>query len=167
MVNDILRLAIAYNGNDIKRINHLLKVYSLAHHIGILENCDIQLQTIIDISSILHDIGIHESERKYNSSAGKWQEIEGPIVAQELLKELDLDNKIKDRVLFLIGHHHSYSDIDGIDFQILVEADFLVNIFEDEMTKSDCQKIKKNIFRTESGIKLLEELYMLQPHSQP
>jgi hypothetical protein len=155
-----LGLAIAYNGNDIKRINHFLKVFSFARHIGLLENCDVHLQPVIDISSILHDIGIHESERKYNSGAGKWQEIEGPAVARELLKELPLENNIKDRVLFLIGHHHSYNDIDGIDFQILAEADFLVNIFEDGMTESECVKIRGNIFKTKSGIKLLEELYM-------
>ena len=92
LVNDVLDLAIAYNGNDIKLTNHFLKVFSFAHHIGILENCDAQLQTIIDISSILHDIGIRESEKKYNSSAAKWQELEGPIVAKELLKDLNLEN---------------------------------------------------------------------------
>jgi HD superfamily phosphodiesterase len=160
LINDVLGLAIAYNGNDVKRINHLLKVFSFAHHIGISENCDARLQTIIDISSILHDIGIHEAERKYNSSAGKWQEIEGPIVAQELLRELPLDKNIEERVLFLIGHHHSYNEIDGIDFQILVEADFLVNMFEDRMEKKECLKIKENIFKTKTGIRLLEKLYL-------
>jgi HD superfamily phosphodiesterase len=160
LVNDVFGLAIEYNGNDIKRINHLLKVFSFAHHIGVSEKCDPQLQIVIDISAILHDIGIHEAERKYNSSAGKWQEIEGPEVAQELLKNLSLEKNIKERVLFLIGHHHSYNDIDGIDFQILVEADFLVNMFEDEMAKPECLKIKQNIFKTKSGIKLLEGMYL-------
>jgi hypothetical protein len=129
MVDKIMDLAITYNKNDVLRINHLLKVYSFAHHIGIMEGCNAQLQTIIEIAALLHDIGIHESERKYNSSAGNWQELEGPIVAGELLKDLNLDSSIQNRVLFLIGHHHSYKAIDGIDFQILVEADFLVNIF--------------------------------------
>ena len=160
LISKILDLAITYNGNDIKRINHLLKVFSFARLLGIMENCEPQLQTIIEISAILHDIGIHEAERKYNSSAGNWQEIEGPIVAQELLKDLNLDKNILERVLFLIGHHHSYKAIEGIDFQILVEADFLVNIFEDGIGKSECEKIKENIFKTKTGIRLLEQLYM-------
>ena len=160
IVNDVLDLAITYNGNDAKRINHLLKVFSLASHIGIMENCDSRLQTIIEISALLHDIGIHESERKYNSAAGNWQEIEGPIVAQELLEDLSLENDILERVLFLIGHHHSYNAVDGIDFQILVEADFLVNIFEDKIEKTGCVKLKETIFKTKTGIKLLEQLYM-------
>jgi hypothetical protein len=160
LIDDILDAAITYNGSDVKRINHLLKVYSFAHHIGIMEKRDTKIQTIIDISAILHDIGIHEAERKHNSSAGNWQEIEGPSVAQEIFKNFALDNAIKDRVLFLIGHHHHYNIIDEIDFQILVEADFLVNIFEDGMDEHSIKNIKEKIFKTKSGIGLLEKLYL-------
>jgi HD superfamily phosphodiesterase len=160
LIDNILDLAIFYNKNDVKRINHLLKVFSFAHHIGIMEKCNTKTQEIIDISALLHDIGIHEAERKHNSNAGNWQELEGPPVAKELLKDIHLDNTIKERILFLIGHHHQYKIIDDIDFQILVEADFLVNIFEDEMNEDTIKKIKGNIFKTESGIKLLEELYL-------
>jgi HD superfamily phosphodiesterase len=160
LIDNILDSAITYNGNDVKRINHLVKVFSFAHHIGIMEKCDTKTQTIIDISALLHDIGIHEAERKHNSNAGNWQEIEGPPVAKELLKDFDLDNTIKDRVLFLIGHHHHYNIIDDIDYQILVEADFLVNIFEDELDKHSIKNIKEKIFKTKNGTKLLEELYL-------
>jgi hypothetical protein len=159
MIDKIMDLAITYSGNDVKRINHFLKVYSFAHYIGIKENCNSELQTIIDIAALLHDIGIHEAERKHNSNAGNWQEIEGPIVAKKLLSNINLDNNIQERVLYLIGHHHTYNDIDGIDFQILVEADFLVNIFEDNIESTVINNIKINIFKTNNGIKLLEQLY--------
>jgi HD superfamily phosphodiesterase len=159
-IDNIFALAISYNGNDIKRINHLIKVFSFAHHIGVMEKCDTNTQAIIDISALLHDIGIHEAERKHNSSAGNWQELEGPPVARELLKDIGLDEAIKERVLFLIGHHHHYQDIDGVDFQVLVEADFLVNIFEDEMDEHSIKNIKEKIFKTETGICLLEKLYL-------
>jgi HD superfamily phosphohydrolase YqeK len=159
MVDRIMDLAITYNGNDVKRINHLLKVYSFAHYIGVKENCKSELQTVIDIAALLHDIGIHEAERKYNSDAGNRQEIEGPVVAKELLKDINLNSEILERVLYLIGHHHTYKAIDGTDFQILVESDFLVNIFEANMEKAAIDSIKKNIFRTNTGIKLLEQFY--------
>jgi len=160
LIDDILESAILYNGNDVKRINHLLKVFSFAHHIGIMEKCDVKTREIIDISAILHDIGIHEAERKHNSNAGKWQEIEGPPVANELLKDFNLDDVIKDRILFLIGHHHQYNAIDGIDFQILVEADFLVNIHEDGIEEKSIKSIKEKIFKTKNGTNLLEKLYL-------
>jgi hypothetical protein len=160
LIDNIFDLAITYNGNDVKRINHLIKVFSFAHHIGVMEECNVKKQTIIDISSLLHDIGIHEAERKHNSNAGNWQELEGPPVAKELLKDIDVDDTIKERVLFLIGHHHHYQNIDDIDFQILVEADFLVNIFEDEIDEHSIKNIKERIFKTNSGIRMLEKLYL-------
>jgi HD superfamily phosphodiesterase len=160
IIDQVLGLAIDYNGNDVKRINHLIKVFSFAHYIAIMEKCDDKIQIIIEITALLHDIGIHECERKYNSSAGNWQEIEGPPVAEELMKGLNIDKPIKDRILFIIANHHSYKNIDNIDFQILVEADFLVNIFEDKMEISSINNIKKEIFKTKTGIELLKKLYL-------
>ena len=40
------------------------------------------------------------------------------------------------RVEYLVGHHHTYKDIDGLDYQILVEADFLVNILKMDWIKN-------------------------------
>ena len=48
-----------------------------------------------------------------------------------MLCALGYDEAVIDRVLFLIAHHHTYTGIEGEDYQILVEADFLVNLFED------------------------------------
>jgi hypothetical protein len=125
-----------------------------------MEKCAPNTQTVIDIAAILHDIGIHEAERKHNSSAGHWQEIEGPPVAKELLKGVSIDEADKERILFLIGRHHHYGGVEGADFQILVEADFLVNIFEDGTGRDGIENVKKNIFKTKSGIDLLEKLYL-------
>lgn len=35
-----------------------------------------------------------------------------------------------ERVAYLVGHHHSPAQIDGIDYQILIEADYIVNASE-------------------------------------
>jgi HD superfamily phosphodiesterase len=156
----ILARVIDYNGNDARRLNHLLKVVLFARYIAVSEGCKSESLQTIEYAALLHDIGIHESERKHNSSAGNWQEIEGPPIARELLKDLDIPETVKERVCFLVGHHHSYDKIDGLDFQILVEADFLVNIFEDEMEKPAVLKIEEKIFKTKSGTGLLEKLYL-------
>ena len=79
---------------------------------------------------------------------------------EEMLTKLNFSKDIIDRVCFLIGHHHTYSNIEGIDYQILVEADFLVNIFEDEINKDSIKSIKEKIFKTKSGIKILNDLYL-------
>ena len=66
---------------------------------------------------------------------------------------------IIDRVCFITANHHTYSRIDGIDFQILVEADFLVNIFEDEMTSGTIESVMTKVFRTTAGKNLLKSMY--------
>ena len=151
---------INYNGSDVHRISHALKVHGFAEYIADKENCDAETSRIVCIASILHDIGIHNAEKKYNSNAGNYQEIEGPPVADELLRTIDIPEYIHDRVLFLIGHHHSYNKIDAIDFQILVEADFLVNIDEDGMKGAEIESVKKKIFKTKAGLDLLNSLYV-------
>lgn len=159
LVNSVLELMIEYNGDDVRRINHAVKVFTLARHIALSENISAELQLTVECASILHDIGIHNAEKKYNSSDGHYQEIEGPLVAKELISRLDIGDSIKERVLYLIGNHHTYKNIDGIDYQIVVEADFLINIFEDDMKPVVIKTIKEKIFKTKSGIKLLESMY--------
>ena len=156
----VINEMISYYKGDVKRINHFLKAYSFSKTIGELEKLDKDTQFILEVAAAMHDIGIKVSEEKYNSSAGKYQELEGPIVAKEMLTKLNFSKDILDRVCFLIGHHHTYSNIEGIDYQILVEADFLVNIFEDEINKDSIKSIKEKIFKTKSGIKILNDLYL-------
>ena len=156
----IINEMIAYYANDPRRINHFLKVYSFSKSIGELEKLDEETQYILEIAAIMHDIGIKISEEKHNSSAGNYQEIEGPPVARKMLEGLDFDEKIIDRVCFLIGHHHTYSKIDNIAYQILVEADFLVNIYEHEIKHDSIVSIKNKYFKTKAGTNFLEKLYL-------
>lgn len=99
----------------------------------------------------MHDIGIRPAETKYGSCNGKLQEQEGPAVAKEMLGRLGFDEKLTERVCYLVGHHHTYTNIDGIDYQILVEADFLVNLYEDNLSRNTAVSVCKKIFKTQSG----------------
>ncbi len=153
MREEILKKMKDYFGTDERRINHALKVLAHAEEIaekeGITEG---KMLDVIRYSAILHDIGIHEAERKYNSSAGKYQEIEGPPIADEILSELKIEREIIDRVLYLVGHHHTIEKIDKIDFQILWEADLLVNIEEKNFASDPNYYIQMSkTFETESG----------------
>lgn len=158
-VADVISKMINYYSGDPRRVNHFLKVFSFCKAIGKGEQLDMKTQHILEISAVVHDIGIKISEQKYNSSAGKYQEQEGPAQAKILLKSINLEDDIINRVCFLVGHHHTYSDIDGIDYQILIEADFLVNAYEDNLTKDAVKNIKNKIFKTKTGIYILEQLY--------
>lgn len=160
MVQQVIMDMITYFKRDAIRINHALKVYTFAKTIGELENLDKDDQFILELAAVLHDIGIKVSEEKYNSSAGKYQEIEGPGVAANILEKFNLNEKHLKRILYLIGNHHSYSKIDHLDFQILVEADFLVNIFEDSMKRDAIEIVKSKYFKTVTGMQFLESMYL-------
>lgn len=149
-----------YFGTDLKRINHFLKVFALAKTIGEGENLDENSQRLLEVSAIVHDIGIKQSELKYNSSAGKYQELEGPAQAEKLLSGLGYDSDFIEKVCYLVGHHHTYSHIDSMPYRILVEADFLVNLFEDGASLNAVKAAKEKIFRTPTGIKLLKKMYL-------
>jgi hypothetical protein len=159
IVSTTMKKMVKYFDGDVKRINHALKVHGFAKSIGELENIPEEKLRVLEVAAILHDIGIKESERKYSSSAGKYQEIEGPPVARDILQEFSLNEEFTDRVCYLIGNHHTYSKIDDIDFQILVEADFLVNIFEDNMNHKQIESIKQKYFKTNTGQCYLNSMY--------
>ena len=151
---------IDYYQGQPKRIQHFLKVHAYAKLIGEQEGLDKEILDILEVAALTHDIGIKISEEKYGSSNGKYQEKEGPAVAEPMLLALGYDEAVIDRVLFLIAHHHTYNEIEGIDYQILVEADFLVNLFEDGSSREAAQKVQKNIFKTNTGTKYLSDLFL-------
>jgi len=158
-VLQLTKKMIEYEKGCPERVNHFLKVNAFAKIIAESENLDNKTILIIDAVTILHDVGIKVSLEKYNSSAGKYQEIEGPVIAEKMLSDLLFSEDIIARICFLIANHHTYDKIDGMDYQILIEADFLVNIFENNLNKDSILKIKDKYFKTESGTKLLEQLY--------
>lgn len=160
MIEEVMILMMKYFSGDVKRINHAMKVFCFAQTICEKENIKSNKKEIVKLSSILHDIGIKEAERKYNSSAGKYQEMEGPIIAEEILNRFKLDIDTINRVKFIIGNHHSYNKIDDIDFQILVEADFLVNIYEDNIEKETVKIIKDKYFKTNTGGEIIDSIYL-------
>ena len=95
-----------------------------------MEGLPANVQETLEAAIVVHNIGIHPAERKYGHCDGPLQEQEGPPLARELLARLGWEENVIERMAWLVGHHHAYTDIDGADYQILVEADFLVNLFE-------------------------------------
>lgn len=156
----LIEKMMEYYAGDPKRVQHFLKVYEFAKLIGESESLDTETMHILRTAAIVHDIGIKISEEKYGSSNGKYQEKEGPAVAEPMLLALGYDEAVIDRVLFLIAHHHTYNEIEGLDYEILVEADFLVNLFEDGSSREAAQKVQKNIFKTNTGTKYLSDLFL-------
>lgn len=152
---------IEYSSGNLHDINHFLKVYALAKAIGEQENLEPFRQECLELAAIVHDIACPLCREKYGNTNGKAQEKEGEPLAREFLRELGCKAEITDRVCFLVAHHHSYSEIDGPDYQILLEADFLVNADEGGLSAKSISSAEEKLFKTRHGIRLLRSMYRL------
>ena len=146
-------------GDDQKRIEHTLAVLDYAEQIQNVEGGD---PLIVRAAAILHDIGIQEAERKYGSSAGKYQEIEGLPIADEILKRYDISSETIEHICRIIANHHSAKDIDTIEFRIVWDADQIVNILTESSraTNDKLQEIIGKKFKTDEGCRLAAELFV-------
>lgn len=158
-MDQLLIAMMEYDKPDAKRIQHFVKVYEFARLIGLMEGLDEMTQEILEAAAIVHDIGIHKAEEKYGRNTGKYQEMEGPGEARTLLSSLGWPEDVIERVSYLVGHHHTYTSIDGLDYQILVEADFLVNLFEGDAALEEKQSVYDRMFQTEGGKKLFKTMF--------
>ncbi|MCI7692713.1 MAG: HD domain-containing protein [Oscillospiraceae bacterium] len=150
---------ISYFSGDAKRIQHFLKVHAFSEIIGKAERLDEHTLFILEAAALVHDIGIKPAERLYGSCGGKLQEELGPSEARPILEKLAFSEEDTARICFLISRHHTYTDIDGIDLQILIEADFLVNLYEDKSPPEAVLSAYRKVFSTKTGKELCRKIY--------
>lgn len=150
-----------YFGNDSKRINHAEKVMSYAEELLRSEKGDWH---IVIPTSVLHDVGIREAERKYGSSAGHYQEKEGPLIAEKILLKVELKKEDIDEICEIIAHHHTPGKVNTQNFKILYDSDWLVNIKDevDLKNKARVKEVINKVFLTKTGKKMAEKLYLLK-----
>ncbi len=156
----LMRAMINYDRGDVPRIQHFVKVHDFAATIGISENLDEETQLILEAAAILHDIGIHPAEAKYGNCNGKAQEELGPDEARKLLAEVGgFTDTQTERICWLIGHHHTYDNVKATDHRILLEADFLVNSFEDHLSRKGIITFRDKVFRSACAIDILNNMW--------
>lgn len=159
MIQKLTEKMIGFFSGDPKRIQHFIKVHSFARYIGLREFLSEHEQFLLECAALVHDIGIKPAEEQYGECGGKLQEKLGPAEAEKLLTELEFTPQDIERICYMIAHHHTYDSINGRDLQILIEADFIVNLYEDEASIDAVKTAYNRIFRTESGKRLLRTVW--------
>ncbi|PJI08573.1 MULTISPECIES: HD domain-containing protein [Clostridium] len=159
IVSEIATKMIEYSKGNLHDINHFLKVYAYAKIIGECEKLDKNTQTVLEVAAIVHDIACPLCRKKYGNTNGKYQEKEGKILVAEFLKDTGYSEEFINHVIFLVGHHHTPNDITGLDYQILIEADYIVNADESNYSKGNINNAIEKIFKTATGIALLRSIY--------
>ncbi len=145
-------------GDDRERIDHALAVLGHANRLRAVEGGD---PLVIQAAAVLHDIGIHEAERKHGSAAGRYQEIEGPPIAGAILRKHGVGDDSVTHVCRIIANHHSARDIDTLEFRVLWDADWLVNwpeVFPSQADTDVETRINK-VFKTNTGCETARRLF--------
>ena len=162
-LNRLIREMIRYDSGSPKRIQHFLKVLQFAELIGEGEGLDEAMMDTLTASAVVHDIGIRPALEKYGSEAGPLQEKEGPPQAVKLLEQNGgyTPDQIT-RIAELVGTHHTYDVISGIDHRILIEADCLVKLYENGNKYQAILSAENKIFETETGKWILRCMFGLE-----
>jgi len=150
-----------YFKSDFKRIGHASRVARYADQIGKSEGGNL---AVILGAAYLHDIGIHEAERKYDSTAAKYQEKEGPEIAKTIMNKLGAKEQLIDEICDIIGHHHHPRPEETINFKVVYDSDLIVNLEEKHkespMDNERLSQIIEKSFLTDNGRKTAREVFI-------
>jgi HD superfamily phosphodiesterase len=151
-----------YFKSDFKRIGHAMRVARYAESIGKAERGNL---AVILCAAYLHDIGIHEAERKHNSTAAVYQEQQGPPIARKILSKLNASEKLMDEVADIVGHHHHPRSKETINFKSVYDADLIANLEDAHKDKPLApERLKEtiaNVFLTEAGRAKAQSVFQL------
>ncbi|MGM0366013.1 MAG: HD domain-containing protein [Actinomycetota bacterium] len=142
-----------------QHIEHTRKVLEYAKKILKTEHGD---REVVIASALLHDIGLLESKRKYGSYEAKYQQMEGPPVARNILEEVGTGKELISQVCDIIANHHRRGVIESNEFNILWDADWLVNFgtnYQDSALEERKALIER-IFVTDTGKEIAEKIYL-------
>ncbi len=150
----------SYNKGDARRIEHSVKVHDFAATVGTLEGLASQDLFILEAAAILHDIGIHVCVLEHGGDSGKKQELYGPAEAVKIMEELGCFSKEEmEGVCFLIAHHHTYEGVSSLSWQILLEADFFVNLYESAAPEEEILCVEQKMIKTATGKRIFSSLF--------
>ena len=164
-VKEIARDMAYYSKGNLHDIDHFLRVWGYARDIADGECLSKRERYVLEVAAITHDIACPLCREKYGNTDGKNQESEGAVLVRTFLRDAGIPDDLLERIVFLVGHHHSYDAVDGIDYQILLEADYIANALENHTPPSAARQALKSVFRTKSGIEEAKTMLHLSSHS--
>ena len=160
-IAQILEKMIAFSDGNLHDIDHFIRVWTYARLIGKLEGISPETQYVLELAAITHDIACPLCREKYGNTNGKRQETEGAPMVRSFLSDSGIRRDQVERVAFLVGHHHTFAGIDGLDWQILVEADYIANAAENGYGRQSIQNFMDRIMKTDAGKRLCREVFCM------
>ncbi|MBR2666740.1 MAG: HD domain-containing protein [Oscillospiraceae bacterium] len=155
----IMEKMIAFSDGSLHDIDHFIRVWTYARTIGQLEGLSAETQYLLEIAAITHDIACPLCREKYGDTNGKHQEAEGTPMVRAFLSDSGMSGVQIERVAYLVGHHHTFTGIDGPDWQILVEADYIANAAENGYSRENIRNFMDRVMKTDAGKRLCRKVF--------
>lgn len=159
MINNeayLLYNVLCYEDGHSRHTQHILKVYALAKLLGEREKISVEEQQILQAAAILHDIAIKYCKEHYNGDASQDKQKQvAPFLEKRFLKAANYLPSYVPKIIELVNCHHDYDKPKSRLLQLLIEADLIVNCYENRPDHEN-MKLIKEIFQTKGGTKLLE-----------
>lgn len=146
MTESVNKVALAMKNHfqgDIEKIQHFTRVYTLGKTIGELEKLPELTQEYLELACLVHEI---EAEDKI------------PAI-KEILLQNGVDDDTAIRICHIVENKDNYEHITGLDHQILIEADFIVHIKEENYSRDKIIKIGEKYFITNYGKAFLKKAF--------
>ena len=142
---DVNRVAVRmkqYHRGDAVKVQHFVRVYTLAKSIGELEHLSDEEQTDLELAAVVHNV---EGDRI-------------PVV-RDMLRECGISDAVAMHVCHMVENDHNYEHISTLDHQILVEARMIVDFKEKNTPVNDIIRQAEDIFITNTGKLFLKRAF--------
>ena len=150
--------ALLYEEGHPRRTQHILKVYALAKLLGECSGLGEEERQILQAAAILHDIPIKYCKERYKGDACQAnQQKEAPGLVRDFLQQAGYPPDYLPRVLELVVNHHCYTGPHSQLLQLLIEADLIVNAYEEPLFEEERVYVRR-LFHSDAG----KELFLLQ-----
>jgi len=123
--------------------------------VGEREKISVEDQQILQAAAILHDVAIKYCKEHYNGDAS--QNNQKQVVSILVTRFLESANYLPSyvpKIIELVNCHHDYDKPKNKLLQLLMEADLIVNCYENRPDYKKAEYIKK-IFQTDGGKELM------------
>lgn len=137
-----MQMKITCHG-DADKVQHFVRVYTLAKTIGELEKLDDDEQEYLELAAVVHNIGGDD-----------------PVPAvRDLLKSCGVEDDVNMRVCHIIGNMENYDHISSLDHQIFVEARMIVEFKERGTSPDEIVRFAEKRFITNYGRMFLKRAF--------
>ena len=143
-VNHAALLMKRYHHGDVDKVQHFVRVYTLAKSIGELEKLSDDDQFGLELAAVVHSV-----------EGGKVAE------AKSLLKDCGVSDEIAMHVCHMVLNAENYEHISTLDHQILVEAKLIVDFKEHNTPEKEIIRKAEDIFITNTGKLFLKRAFNL------